>query len=204
MVITQITPLGKGKSEVCLEGAQGRVTLALYNSEMKQFGMADGQEMADDAYMQLYHGVVGKRAIRRAMHLLEKMDRTEQQLLRKLLEGGYPQDLAENAVAYVKSYHYIDDERYARTFVRLNQQGRSRRRLKMDLLARGITAEIAELAIEEENETSQEELIQKLLDKKHYSPDTASWQETAKMLRFLQGKGFRNEEIMHVLGVHGR
>ena len=133
------------------------------------------------------------------MHLLEKMDRTEWQLRRKLLEGKYPQELVDRAVAYVKSYHYIDDDRYARTFIRLNQERRSILRMKMDLQARGIAEDMIEQAMEEENETSQEELIHRLLEKKMYHADTASFQEKQKICQFLQRKGFRSSEIMHVL-----
>lgn len=195
MVITQITPMGKGKALVSFEGAQA---LVLYQGELRKFGLGEQTEIDEDVYRQ-YYEIVGKRAIKRAMHLLEKMDRTEEQLRRKLLEGKYPQELAEEAIAYVKSCHYVDDERYARTFVRLNQDRRSACRMKTDLLARGIAADLAERAIEEENETPPEELIQKLLDKKHYDPESASQQETRRMFQFLLRKGFRSDEIMHVL-----
>ena len=195
MTITSIVPLGKGKVQISFDCGEDFV---LYKGEMRQFALEEQMEVSDSLYEQIYD-MIGKRVIRRAMHLLEKMDRTEWQLRRKLLEGKYPQELVDRAVAYVKSYHYIDDDRYARTFIRLNQERRSILRMKMDLQARGIAEDIIEQAMEEENETSQEELIYRLLEKKKYHADTASFQEKQKICQFLQRKGFRSSEIMHVL-----
>lgn len=196
MVITEISPIGKGKVCISFDSAED---LVLYQGESRRFGLEEQMPVSDELYGQLYHGIVGKRAIKRAMHLLEKMDRTEGQLRKKLLEGGYPQELAEEAIAYVKSYHYVDDERYARTFVRLNQERRSAGRMRLDLLSKGVSPDVIARAMEEENETQPEALIQKLLEKKRYDPDVATSQETGKMYQFLLRKGFRGDEIMHVL-----
>lgn len=198
MIITAISPLdhGKGKAQVSFDEKEA---LILYKSEIKKLGMEEQMFVSEELYHRLFYEIVGKRAIKRAMHLLEKMDRTEQQLRRKLLEGGYPDELVEEAIAYVKSYHYIDDERYARAFIRLNQDRRSIGRMKMDLFAKGISADIIDRAIDEEYETLPETLIQKLMEKKNFDPDAATRQETAKMYQYLFRKGFSSNEIMHVL-----
>lgn len=198
MIITAISPLdhGKGKAQVSFDEKEA---LILYISEIKKLGMEEQMFVSEELYHRLFYEIVGKRAIKRAMHLLEKMDRTEQQLRRKLLEGGYPDELVEEAIAYVKSYHYIDDERYARAFIRLNQDRRSIGRMKMDLFAKGISADIIDRAIDEEYETLPETLIQKLMEKKNFDPDAATRQETAKMYQYLFRKGFSSNEIMHVL-----
>ena len=199
MVITEIQQLGKGKVKISFDAAED---LVLYNGELQQSPLAgckEQTEVSEGLYEQVYRGIVGKRVLKRAMHLLEKMDRTEEQLRRKLMESGYPQELAEEAIAYVKSYHYIDDDRYARTFIRLNQERKSNGRMKMDLLSRGIAQDTIERALEEENETEQEAIIRKLVEKKHYDPDTATPQETQKIYQFLLRRGFRSSEIMHVI-----
>ncbi len=198
MIITAISPLdhGKGKAQVSFDEKEA---LILYISEIKKLGMEEQMFVSEVLYHRLFYEIVGKRAIKRAMHLLEKMDRTEQQLRKKLLEGRYPNELVEEAIAYVKSYHYIDDERYARTFIRLNQDRRSIGRMKMDLFAKGISADTIDRAIDEEYETLPETLIQKLMEKKNFDPDAATRQETAKMYQYLFRKGFSRDEIMHVL-----
>ena len=58
-----------------------------------------------------------KRAKHRALYLLERCDRTEQELRTKL-SRSYEPEIVEEAIRYVKQYGYIDDKRYAATFWR--------------------------------------------------------------------------------------
>ena len=198
MIITEIKPCGKGKYQVSFDLAE---EVILYKGEMRMLGLEEHMTIDNELFEQIYYEIVGKRAVKRAMHLLERMDRTEEQLRRKLTEGKYPQELIDRAIEYVESYHYIDDERYTHTFVRLNQERRSIGRMRMDLLSRGISQELVECALEEENETSQEELIKKFMEKKHYDSENATITEKKRIYQFLLRKGFRCEEIMRVLRV---
>ena len=168
MIITQIIPLTAKKVQLCFDCAE---PLVLYKNECQSLALEEQAEIDNGLYQTIFYNIVGKRAVKRAMHLLEKMDRTEWQLRKKLEEGQYPPQLIDKAVEYVKSYHYIDDERYARTFVRIQQAYRSTGRMRMDLLSKGIAREIVDRALEEENETPQGELIQKLLAKKAYNKE---------------------------------
>lgn len=69
-----------------------------------------------------------KRAKLRAMHLLNDMDRTESQLRTKLLNGDYPADIADEAIAYVKSFGYINDESYYRRLLKAGRIVKVRKR----------------------------------------------------------------------------
>ncbi len=51
------------------------------------------------------------------MHLLNDMWRTEAQLREKLTRNEYPADIVEAAISYVKSFGYINDYEYARSFI---------------------------------------------------------------------------------------
>jgi regulatory protein len=199
MYILEIKQTGtaKNKYKVCLEGGADFV---LYKGELSKLHLEAGQDLPEELYEQILKEIQIPRAKKRAMHLLEKMDRTEQQLKTKLREAGYASEAIEEAISYVKSYHYIDDERYARTYIRIHQQSKSKQRLKMDLLKKGIDKEVIDLALEEEFEQSEEEMILQLLKKKHYDPSTADQKERNKMYRFLMQRGFRSSDISHVIG----
>ena len=56
-------------------------------------------------------------ARRKAMRLLEHMDRTEKGLREKLRQAGFTSQAVDHALTYVEAYGYIDDERYARTYI---------------------------------------------------------------------------------------
>ncbi len=193
--IIDIIPQEKGKVKISFDSADD---IVLYKSELRSLALEEQMELEEDTYHQIYYEIVGKRVTKRAMHLLEKMDRTEVQLRKKLMESDYPQELVERAIAYVKSYRYIDDERYANTFVRLNQERKSKARIRQDLLSRGVASHLIDNALSED-ETDQEVLIAKLLEKKQYDPDTATLKDAQKMYQFLMRRGFLHSEIMHAL-----
>ena len=155
------------KSKVRLQGGED---LCLYNKEIHRLGLQPGEDLSEEVYEDIMTMILIPRAKKRAMHLLEKQDRTKANLTGKLRESGYPGRAVEEAVSYVESYHYIDDGRYARNYIRYHQEGKSRRRIFEDLYKKGIAKDVIEQALEEEYSASEEDQILALLEKKHYDP----------------------------------
>lgn len=192
----QLIPHKKNKYKVRLLGGED---LVLYKREIKTYGLEAGEDLSDATYERILQETLIPRAKRRAMHLLEKQDRTRKNLMDKLRESDYPPEAVDAAVAYVESYHYIDDERYARSYVHFHQEGKSKGRIKQDLMQKGIDRDIIALVLDEEYETSEDDMIRDLLRKKHYDPETADAKERNKMYRFLLGRGFSSNDISRVL-----
>ena len=135
-----------------------------------------------------------KRAKKKALSLLERQDRTESQLLTKLKEKEFPEYACREALSYVKGFHYIDDERFARNYIRYRQENKSRQQLKMDLIKKGVDREIIEDALAEEYVTEERTMIRELLRKKKYDPRTADMKEKNRILAFLMRRGFHLED----------
>ena len=192
----QLVPRKKNKYKVHL---QGGMDLVLYKREVKTYGLEAGEELSEEAYQRILEETLIPRAKRRAMHLLEKQDRTRKNLEDKLRESDYPQTAIDAAIAYVESFHYIDDERYARSYVHFHQEGKSKRRIQQDLMQKGIDRDVIALVLEEEYETSEADMIRDMLRKKHYDPESADAKERSKMYRFLAGRGFSSGDISRVL-----
>lgn len=194
--VTEYESLGKGKLRIRFDnGAE----FSLYYSEAKQFKLAEGAAVEEEAYQRLIDEVITKRATRRAMHLLERMDRTEHQLREKLKMGGYPKESVDAAVAYVKRYHYIDDLRYACTFVRLSQNRLSRLQIRMKLAQRGIEKELIERALEEEYESEEIVQIYRILEKRNYVAGEADEKEFRRVYQYLMRRGFKSNEILKAM-----
>lgn len=143
-----------------------------------------------------------KRARLRCMHLLEKRDYTEKQLRDKLRMGKteYTQEMIDDAIAYVKSYRYVDDESYACRYVECMKERKSRRQIEQELYQRGISREQVEKAFEQTQEVPEEELIASWLEKKHFVLEEADITEQRRMYGFLARKGFSGESIRRALG----
>ncbi len=187
-------PASKGRYRIRFDNGE---TWILYQGEMRRFGIAEGAYISRDVYEGIRSEVVGKRAIKRAMHLLERMDRTERDLRRKLSESEYPEDLVDAAIDYVKRYHYLDDARYADDYVRLHGSSKSRGRLLQELQQKGVGREEACLALAEHDDARDEpRMIRELLEKRSYDPRSATPEEQRRVYGFLSRRGFSSEDIM--------
>lgn len=196
MYIRSIKAAGKKQQSICFEHGD---EVRLYTSEVAAYGLREGMEVSQRQYEQLLAEIWIPRAKRRAMHLLERMDRSEAWLQQKLKESGYPKEAVREAMAYVASYHYVDDERMARSHIRFYQDSRSRMRLQQDLRKKGISDDMISLCMEEEYQKDECDLIRALLQKKHYSAKEATYEEQGKMYRFLLQRGFASADISRVL-----
>lgn len=197
MLITQISELDKKRMMIRTEEGNSFV---LYKGEVRKLALQEGEELPAEVYEEIRSEILIKRARKRAMFLLEKMDRTESQLRDKLRQGFYGDDIIEDAISYVKGYHYIDDTRYARAYVRCQKERKSKRQIKVDLLQKGVDREVVDAAIESEYEAQNEqELILEWIEKRHYSIENSDIKEKQKMYQFLMRKGFRSEDIIHIL-----
>lgn len=198
VVVESVEQLSKGKCRLRLDNEEVWV---LYKGELRTCSLAEGAELTQEQYEQIRHEIIGKRARKRAMHLLEKMDRTEQQLRKKLLESGYPEDLAEDAISYVKRFHYVDDARFADCYVCLRGAEKSRGKLLAELQGKGVDRELANRVLSEhEDERDEPQMIRDLMCRRGYDPQTASLQEQRRMYGYLMRRGFQSADICKAIG----
>ena len=143
MKITEIEEVSKARVRVIPEEGSAFV---LYRGELRSFRIRVGEELEEGDYRSIMEEILPRRAKLRAMNLLKSRAYTVRQLRDKLKAGGYPEEIIEDALAYVDSYHYTDDCSYALSFIRCYADKRSRRRLEQDLLGRGVDRETLEKA----------------------------------------------------------
>lgn len=194
--VTAVLPQEKGRALVQFDNG---MKVLLYKGEIRRLSLKEREYISEMLYEKILKEIVGMRAKKRAMHLLERMDRTESQLSEKLRQNGYPDICIEEAIAYVKSYHYIDDTRYAENYVRFHQQKKSRQRLKMDLYAKGIDKAIIEDVLEKTFSSDEQEKIRRLLEKRHFDYGRSDRKEQQKTYQFLMRRGFRSSDILQVM-----
>lgn len=196
MTVTHTEKLDKTRIIVHLDNGEH---FAVYHKEAEHLGLETDRELTQLQYQEILVDILIPRAKKRAMYLLEKMDRTEAQLREKLRQGCYPDIAIEEAISYVKKFHYVDDFRYACNYVRSHGPGSSRRRLMMELTGKGISGELVRQALETEY-TGEERLeILRWMEKKQYDPGQADLRQKQKMYQFLLRKGFRSEDILKEL-----
>lgn len=200
MIVTGIEAISKTRSKVYLDGA---FAFVLYKGELRKYQIAEGEELQEDILEELQSKVLPKRARLRAMNLLKSRQYTEKQLTDKLLAGGCSRELAEDALAYVKSYHYVDDARYAYEYISCHMGHHSMKEIEQKLLQKGISREVTRSAAQELAEngmlTEEETIIRRLLEKKDYSGKETDEKEKQRIYGYFYRKGFSLEVVRRVM-----
>lgn len=194
--VTSVLPQDKKKVKIILDNGESFV---LYKGEASKLSLFEKEILEESEYQKIIKEVLGKRAIKCAMYLLEQQERTEKQLRDKLQQNGYPQACIEQALEYVESYHYVDDYRYACVYIRYHQERESRQKLTQKLMLRGISRELIERAMEEEFVADEKQQILELLKKKSYNAETADEASYRKIVQFLMRRGFKTGDILSAM-----
>ena len=202
MTVTNITELSKSRVRIEIDH---EFAFVLYKGELRLHKIEEGDEIEDAVYDRIMKDVLPKRAKLRAMNLLKNRTYTRTQLKDKLLQGGYPEQIADIAVDYVVSYRYVDDEQYVRDFIEYNREKKSRRIIQLDLMNKGIPEQLfqdiwEDMAGDDEEAIEREQIIY-WVNKKHFCSQEATFEEKQKMMAFLYRKGFSINNIRSILSL---
>lgn len=143
-----------------------------------------------------------RNARRKAMQLLEHMDRTEKALSDRLRQAGFSERAVADAMSYVKSYGYIDDSRYARTYLAYRMETKSRQKLIQELIQKGVDRQTAVEAWEEEaalNQPDEREILKRTIEKKYDRDTQLDEKEMRRLQGYLARRGFQFQDISGVL-----
>ena len=82
MTVTAITEVSKKQCKICLDY---ELCFVLYKGELRQYGIAEGEELPEETRHKVLEELLPRRAKLRAMNLLQRRDYTERQLKDNLL-----------------------------------------------------------------------------------------------------------------------
>ena len=199
MTVTKIEPVTKTRYKVYVDG---QFAFVLYKGELSRYHIAEDSELEEKTYQSIRKEIILKRAKLRAMHLLNYMGRTESQLRTKLLRNDYPSDIVEEAIAYVKSFGYINDAEYTRSFIENRKEKKSKKEIYAALCQKGLPKDLIETALEEcYADDDSIAAIEAIVRKKKFDPKSTDYKEMQKMMGYLVRKGFRYDDIRQVIQV---
>ena len=130
-----------------------------------------------------------QQARRKALRLLEHMDRTERGLADRLKQAGFSEKATEDAVSYVRELGYINDERYAFHYIMYRIHNKSRQKIFQELQQKGVDRQTIQSAWEEaeELETPDEHALLVSLIEKKYPADSEL--DEREIVVLVSGKG---------------
>ena len=200
MTVTSIVPEGRTRYAVTVDGEGGFV---LYQKELSEYRIREGEELSEETLAEIMRKVLPRRAKLRCLNLLKSRSYTEKQLAEKLRAGKYPEAVIEEALSYVKSFGYVDDAAYARSYAEDQIEKKSVRRIAEELQRKGVDRGLIEEALvyvqERDGGQDEEGMIRRLLEKKHFDPETADFAEKRRIQAFLMRKGFTADGIRRAM-----
>ena len=187
MRIVEIVPVTKTKYRVVTDE---QLAFMLYKGELSRYRLKENGELSAEIFQEIFREILVKRAKLRAMHLL------------KLMKGEYTPQAVKIAMDYVRSYHYLDDERYVARYLSAYQGRKSRRQMQFELERKGIPREMIqrrqEALDDEEGCVDETDMIRQLLEKRCKHPKEADEKEKRRHYGYLMRKGFSSSEIQSV------
>jgi len=138
-------------------------------------------------------------AYNKALEIISRREHSEKEIKNKLLSKFDAPELVEEVVSKLINNNLINDIRFAQMHVAIRKRkGFGPKKIKFELITRGIDDLIASFAIKEEG--SWKEAAQKAFNKKFKNGASEEFKERNKQKTFLQNRGFSFEEIDSVFG----
>lgn len=149
------------------------------------------EKTEQDAYLQL-------------AALCAQAEHCQQEMRDKLKRWGVSADAQDRIVARLVEERFIDDERYARAFVkdkiRYNKWGR--RKVQQGLWLKHIDADIQERVLDDVDDSEYLAVLRPLLKQKVKSVKASNdYERTQKLVRFALSRGFTFDLIRQCLDV---
>lgn len=199
--ITEIVSQKNGRYKIYLNEEE---VIVLYKGEVNKYKMCVGKELSLDHYNEITKELLPKRAKRRVMNLLSKKMYTQKELEEKLQKGEYPRECIHLALEYVKSFGYVNDDVYTKSYIDSFSTSKSLRQIKEDLKKKGISTELIQekiLEFEEENSGKSDQIIAQKYIRKKLRQKSCEYKELEKIKAYLFRKGIPMETIKKALEI---
>ena len=200
MLITALTKQTKTKTRVEIDYDK---TLVLSDKDIGLYGLKENEEIPESTYAAILKQL-RSAALIKCGSLLGDMDCSASALKSKLIRAGFPDETAEEAVREMENAGYVDDRRYADNYIRYHLKEHGVARIRMELLRKGVASSLIEetlAALEEDGSVrdQEREQILRLMEKRHYDPQTADRDESRKMAAYLMRRGYSSEMIRSMM-----
>ena len=195
MIITAFKRQKKHLTALIL--SDGREIL-LDNDTCTDFCLKQDAEITEERLQELIYDSEYRRAKSRALWYLDRADRTEKGLYRKLCEAGFDKKVSAAVVARFVEVGLLDDRHFAENFAeRCKDANISPRETVRKLYEKGISYDMAK-EIVSETETDEETQIRALIEKK-YARKLELENGAEKVYAALIRKGFSFSAVRNVL-----
>lgn len=185
--ITDIQPQKRNKSRVNVY-VDGEYVLALELLTVMKLGLKIGTEVTETQLAEAALDTEQSVALERAMNYIARGRKTSFQLRKYITDKEYAPAVVNYVMDKMKYYGYIDDKAYAQAYVEQNSQSKGARRVKQELIQRGIKLSEAEEVSEQERDFSLDNATR--LAERYMRGKDCDIKTIVKLQRYLVSRGY--------------
>ncbi len=138
-----------------------------------------------------------------ALKVIERSCKTEKELRDKLKEKNYSDNAIELSIQFLKEYNYLNDDTYAKAFIKDHSSSKGSSRIKYELLKKGISKDIIEenmlQCIDEDIERKAALSIGKKKYRSIIKGESDTYKISGKLYRFILSKGYNYDIVKSVV-----
>lgn len=136
-------------------------------------------------------------AVEKIRRYCEYQDRSELEVRRKMAQLLVSQEERDNLMQQLKNDKFVDDERFAESFIRgkINQKRWGRLKIRAELQQHGVAADLISLKLAEVDEEQYFDNLRYLAEKWRRENPDGEW---PKLIRHLMTKGYTIDEINQI------
>ena len=139
-------------------------------------------------------------ALAAAMRWLSRREYAQLELHTKLSQRGFSDPIATKVMLELQAENLQSDQRYAETYTRARiKRGYGPKCIAYELQQKQISSKLIEQNLQMYNEEYWKELARNLVYKKINGKTLTNLTDKAKLVRFLQQKGYTHDQISYAL-----
>ena len=189
--ITKVEPQ-KHNPERCNVYLDGEFVCAMSMLVVIQNQLLPGKDISQEKLLDMVFESEKENAFNYAVDYICKYVPSQKQMTHKLYDKNYSKRVVDYVIEKCKGYGYIDDEKYAQSYVFQNRKLKGKLKLKQELMLKGIDQKIIDEVLQDYDE---EDGCLVLARKKALNKDLDDPKVYAQLVRFLQYRGYDWEQI---------
>lgn len=161
-----------------------------------KYNLKVGQEIEEQKLEFLQTDSEREIAQNKAISYISKYQKTEKELKDYLVKKGFDEEIVLEVIKKLKEYSFVDDDIYAKNFIKSKSKKSGKRKLSFELKKRGIDENLINENIKEYADDSETILP---LCEKYLKNKPRDYKTKQKAYRFLSSRGFVSEDIISAL-----
>ncbi|MCL1929811.1 RecX family transcriptional regulator [Candidatus Saccharibacteria bacterium] len=194
MIITKISQAVKteGRYNVFVDE---QYSFSLDESQLVKLNVRKGQELTEEELAKLKDESEFGKSYIRAVDLISRRPRSEKEIRDYAWKKQWSAEIRDRVIERLKERLYLNDEKFAESFVRsrTNTRNFSKRKMQAELMKKGIQKELMEKVLAD-SDFDESESLKNLMAKKRDKYDS-----TEKLVQYLARQGFRYDHIKSAL-----